>query len=110
MDSQASSAFSTVEAERDAPDALGMHVASLRLYEDFYRLGNAESSSVRLLDIITKAKAVVHAPGLRVEHQVRRFALPACQGDASHNAGKGTLRCAQSLCKLVQRCRTARGR
>lgn len=76
MDSHASSAFSTVDGERDAPapDVLGMHVASLRLYEDFYRLANAESSSSRLLEIIARAKAVIHAPGAHSEHQVRRFA------------------------------------
>jgi WD40 repeat protein len=61
LDSQFSSQLSSQDYEPGA-DAKGLHVRLLRLYEDFHRLANVESSPARLMEIVAHSKTVANNP------------------------------------------------
>ena len=60
LDSQFSSQLSSQDGELAADANAGIHVRSLRLYEDFQRLANLESAPARLMEIVAHAKNIAN--------------------------------------------------
>ena len=62
-ESQFSTQFSVHDADAaPAGGVSGLHIGSTRLYEDFYTVTNAGTSTARYLDIIAEARRIANAP------------------------------------------------